>query len=91
MTDRARSVFMTLKFKRQRTEDDKDDFHFVNKCFKRDGDLDNMQAGVTTLVAILDSKNERKPKAKDKPRETETFWCADVYRNWSEEDFKAKM
>ena len=91
MTDRARSVFMTLKFKWQRTEDDKDDFHFVNKCFKRDGDLDNIQAGVTTLVAILDSKNERKPKAKDKPRETETFWCADVYHNWSEEDFKAKM
>ena len=91
MTDRARSVFMTLKFKRQRTEDDKDDFHFVNKCFKRDGDLDNIQAGVTTLVAILDSKNERKPKAKDKPRDTGKFWYADVYRNWSEEDFKAKM
>ena len=71
MTDRARSVFMTLKSKRQRTEDDKDDFHFVNKCFKRDGDLDNIQAGVTTLVAILDIKNEREPKATDKLRETQ--------------------
>ena len=91
MTDRARSVFMTLKSKRQRTEDDKDDFHFVNKCFKRGGDLNNIQAGVTALVAILDGKNERKPKAKDKPRDTGKFWCADVYRNWSEEDFKAKI
>ena len=89
MADRARSVFMTLKSKRP--EDDEDDFHFVNKCFKREGDLDNIQAGVTALVAILDGKNERKPKAKDKPRDTGKFWCADVYRNWSEEDFKAKI
>ena len=73
MVDRARSSFITLKSKRQKTEDDEGDFHFVNKRFKREGDLDNIQAGVTALVAILDSKNERKP---------------DVYRNWSEEDFK---
>ena len=73
MVDRARSSFITLKSKRQKTEDDEGDFHFVNKRFKREGDLDNIQAGVTPLVAILDSKNERKP---------------DVYRNWSEEDFK---
>ena len=45
---------MALKSKRKRTEDDEDDFHFVNKRFKR-GDLDNIQAGVTALVAILDS------------------------------------
>ena len=82
---------MTLKMKRQRTEDDGDDFHFVKKRFKREGDLDNIQAGVTLLVAILDSKNERKPKAKDKLRDTGKLWWADVYRNWSEEDFKAKM
>ena len=43
MTDRARSTFMSLKSKRQRIEDDEDDFHFVNKRFKRDGDLDNIQ------------------------------------------------
>ena len=42
MADRARSVFMTLKSKRQRTEDDEDDFNFVNKCFKGEGDLDNI-------------------------------------------------
>ena len=70
MADRARSAFMTLKSKRQRTEDDEDDFHFVNKRFKRESDLDNIQAGVTALVAILESKNERKPKAKDKFRDT---------------------
>ena len=29
MADRARSTFMTLKSKRQRTEDDEDDFLFV--------------------------------------------------------------
>ena len=69
MADRARGAFMTLKSKRQRTEDDEDDFHFVNKRFKRKVDLDNIQAGVTALVAILDSKNERKPKAKDKLRD----------------------
>ena len=57
MTDRARSAFKTLESKRQRTEDDEDDFHFVNKHFKREGDLDNIQAGVTAPVAILDSKN----------------------------------
>ena len=91
MADRARSAFMTLKSKRQRTEDDEDDFHFVNKRFKREGDLDNIQAGVTALVAILDSKNERKPKAKDKLRDTQKLWWGDVYRNWSEKDFKAKM
>ena len=56
MADRARSVFMTLKSKRP--EDDEDGFHFVNKSFKREGDLDNIQAGVTALVAIRDSKNE---------------------------------
>ena len=67
MADRARSAFMTLKSKRQRIEDDEDDFHFVNK---REGDLENMQAGVTPLVAILDSKNERNPKAKGKRRAT---------------------
>ena len=91
MADRARSTFMSLKSKIQRIEDDEDDFHFVNKRFKREGDLDNIQAGVTALVAILDSKNERKPKAKDKLRDTGKLWWADVYRNWSEEDFKAKM
>ena len=46
MVDRARSAFMTLKSKSQRTEDDKDDFHFANKRFKREGNLDNIQAGV---------------------------------------------
>ena len=61
---------MALKSKRQRIEDDEDDFHFVNKLFKREGDLDNIQAGVTLLVAILDSKNERNPKAKGKLRAT---------------------
>ena len=91
MADRARSAFMTLKSKRQRNEDDEDDFHFVNKRFKRESDLDNIQAGVTALVAILESKNERKPKAKDKFRDTRKLWWDDVYRNWSEEDFKAKM
>ena len=89
MADRARSAFMTLKSKRQRAEDDEDDFHFVNKRFKRESDLDNIQAGVTALVAILDSKNERKPKAKDKLRDT--GWWADVYRDWSQEGFKVKM
>ena len=91
MTDPARSAFMTLKSKRQRTEDDEDDFNFVKKRFKREGDLDNIQAGATTLLAILDSKTERKPKAKDKLRGTGKLWWADVYRNWSEQDFKAKM
>ena len=38
-----------------------------------------MQDGVTALVAILDSKNERKPKAKDKLRDT--GWWTDVYRD----------
>ena len=90
MADCAGSAFITLKSKRQRTEDDEDDFHFVNKRFKR-GDLDNIQAGVTALVAILDSKNERKPKAKDKLRDAGKLWWADVYRNWSEQDFKPKM
>ena len=33
MADRDRSAFMTQKSKRQRTEDDEDDFHFVNKHF----------------------------------------------------------
>ena len=45
-------------------------FISVNKRFKKEGDLDNIQAGVTALVAILDSKNERNPKAKDKLRDT---------------------
>ena len=61
MADRAKSDFMTLKSKRQRTEDE---FHFVNKPFKKEGDLDNIQAGVTAPVAILDSKKRR--KAQDK-------------------------
>ena len=69
MAYKARSAFMTLKSKRQRSEDDEDDFHFVNKRFKREGDLDNVQAGVTALAAILDSKNKRKPKVKDKLRD----------------------
>ena len=72
---------MILKSKIQRAEDDEDDFHFVNKRFKRETDLDNIQAGVTALVAILDSKNERKPKAKDKKRDTGKVWWADLYRN----------
>ena len=38
MADRARSAFMILKSKRQRIEDDKDDFHVVNKRFKGEGD-----------------------------------------------------
>ena len=91
MADRAKSDFMTLKSKRQRTEDDKDDFHFVNKPFKKEGDLDNIQAGVTAPVAILDSKNEGKPKTKDKLRDTGKLWWADVYCNWNEAHFKAKM
>ena len=38
MADWARSAFMSLKSKRQGTEDDEVDFHFVNKRFKREGD-----------------------------------------------------
>ena len=36
MADRARSAFMTLKSKRQRTEGD---FHFVNERFKRKDEI----------------------------------------------------
>ena len=36
MAYKARSAFMTLKSKRQRSEDDEDDFHFVNEHFKRE-------------------------------------------------------
>ena len=70
-----------FKSKSQRIEDEKDDFDFVNKCFKRESDLDNIQAGATALVAVLDSKNERKPKAKDKKRDTGKVWWADLYCN----------
>ena len=91
MADRARSPFITLKSKIQRTKYDEDDFHFVNKRFKREGDLDNILDGVTALVAILHCKNERKPKSKDKLRDAEKLWLVDAYRNWSEEDFEAKM
>ena len=63
---------------KDRTEDDEDDFHFVNRRFKREGDLDNVQAGVAALAAILDSKNERNPKAKDKVRDMGKLWWADV-------------
>ena len=91
MADRARNAFMTLKSKRQRAEDDEDDFYFVNKRFKRESDLGNMQAGVTALVAILDSKNERKPKAKNKPSDIGKLWSADVYHKWSKEYLKAKL
>ena len=42
MADRARSAFVTLKSKRQRTQDDEDDFHFADKRFKREVDLDNI-------------------------------------------------
>ena len=66
MADRARRVFTTLRSKRQWTEDDEDDFHFLNKRFKGEGDLDNVHARVTALAAIFHSKNERKPRAKDK-------------------------
>ena len=90
MADRARSAFVTLKSKRQRTQDDEDDFHFADKRFKREVDLDNIRVEVTALIAILDSKNERKLKAKDKLRDTGKLWWADVYHKWSEEDFKAR-
>ena len=39
MADRARGAYITLKSKRQRTEDDEDDFHFVNKLFKREDEV----------------------------------------------------
>ena len=35
MADCARSAFITLKSKRQRTEDDEDDFDFVNKRLRK--------------------------------------------------------
>ena len=35
MANWARSDFTTLKSKRQRTEDDDDDFNFVNKRFQK--------------------------------------------------------
>ena len=44
MADPARNDCMTLKSKRQRNEDHEDDFHFVNKRFKREGDLDNIKS-----------------------------------------------
>ena len=65
--------------------------YFANKSFEKEDDLDNIQAGKTTLVAILDSKNERKSRAKDKLRNTGKLWWADVYHNCNEEDFKAKI
>ena len=55
---------MTLKSKRQRTEDDEVDFHFVNKRFKREDDLDNIHVGVTTLVAILIAKTKESARQK---------------------------
>ena len=42
MADWARSAFMTLKSKRQRTDNVEDDFHFANKRFKREGDPNNI-------------------------------------------------
>ena len=56
MAGRARSVFITLTIKIQRTEDDEDDFHLVDKRFKRKDGLDNIQAGLTAFVATLESK-----------------------------------
>ena len=81
---------MSLKSKRQRTEDDEVDFHFVNKRFKREGDLYNIHAGVTTLVAILIAKTKESARRKIN-LETGKLWWVDKYRNWSKEDFKAKM
>ena len=52
MTDRAISVFITLKTNTQRTEANESDFHFANK-------------------RLFETKNERKPMAKDKLRNTE--------------------
>ena len=66
MADRARSTFMTLKSKRQRTEDDEDDFLFVKVPKEKVIQIMYLKGD----VAILDSKNERKPKARDKPRDT---------------------
>ena len=40
-------------------EDNEDNFHFINKCSKREDDVDNIQAEVTALVVILESKNKR--------------------------------
>ena len=36
MADRSRSAFITLKSKRQRTDNNEDDFHFIKKRFKRE-------------------------------------------------------
>ena len=44
MADWARRAFICLKSKRQRTEDDKDNFHFVNKFFKKEDDVGNTLA-----------------------------------------------
>ena len=38
--DWAKSVFITLKRKKLSIEDNDVDFHFVNKLFKRENDLD---------------------------------------------------
>ena len=70
MTDRAISVFITLKTNTQRTEANESDFHFANK-------------------RLFETKNERKPMAKDKLRNTEKLQWADVHHSWSKEDFKA--
>ena len=40
-------------------------FHEV-ECTAGSNYVDNIQAGVTAIVAILNSKNKRKPKVKDK-------------------------
>ena len=50
MTNQARRAFMNLKSKSKRTENDEGNFHFANKPFKTESDLDKMQAGVTAIV-----------------------------------------
>ena len=87
-------VFFMFKSKRTRIEAEEDDFYqmFMKRNSRNSNEnSQQIKAGITATVAVLENVKQRKDRAPDKQRNVEKLWWLEVYQKYSDEDFKSEM
>ena len=89
----AKFTFLQNMRKRRREAEVEEEEAIFKRGLVSFDELEESTIFANILIAGAVSANikSRKPRFKDKNRETSKLWWNDVYTNWTEEDFKGKM